>query len=133
MPCCCQTNLQAAFVLGIIGIVLGPISFVFGNYAGGIGFVASICLVVGAKAPNTTAILFGIIFACIQCIGMIIMSILKIVWAKNVADAVADARVILGAIVIVGVIYTVGVIIFQIWTIIVANKARKEIDEGIKI
>ena len=37
------------------------------------------------------------------------------------------------ALVIVGAVFTVGVVIFQIWTIIVANKARKEIDEGIKI
>ena len=34
---------------------------------------------------------------------------------------------------IAGVIYTVGAVIFLIWTIMVANKARKEIDEGIKI
>ena len=38
-----------------------------------------------------------------------------------------------GALVIVGVVYTIGVIMFQIWTIIVANKARKEIDEGIRV
>ena len=39
----------------------------------------------------------------------------------------------LGAAAILGVVYVVGVIMFQIWTIIVANKARKEIDQGIKI
>ena len=33
-----------------------------------------------------------------------------------------------GALVIVGIVYIIGVIIFQIWTITVANKARKEID-----
>ena len=32
-----------------------------------------------------------------------------------------------GALVIVGIVYVIGVIIFQIWTITVANKARKEI------
>ena len=76
MPCCCKTNLQAAFVLGIIGIVLGCISFVFGNYAGGIGIVASICFIAGAKAPNSTAILVGIVVACIHCVGMIIKTII---------------------------------------------------------
>ena len=87
MPCCCQTNLQAAFVLGIIGIVLGCISFVFGNYAGGIGIVASICLVVGAKAPNPTAILVGIVLACIQCVGMIINAIFLIVAGTVIATS----------------------------------------------
>ena len=86
MPCC-QTNLQAAFVLGIIGIVLGCISFVFENYAGGIGIVASICLVVGAKAPNPTALLVGIVLACIQCVGMIINAILLIVAGTVIATS----------------------------------------------
>ena len=44
-----------------------------------------------------------------------------------------DAKAVLGAAAILGVVYVVGVIMFQIWTIIVANKARKEIEEGIKI
>ena len=79
MACCCRTNIQATFVLGILGLVFGGLSFVFHNYAGGIGIVASICLVVGAKAPNPTAILVGIVLACIQCVGMIINAILLIV------------------------------------------------------
>ena len=147
MPCCCQTNLQATFVLGIISLVFGGLSFIFNNYAGGIGIVVGICYIVGAKSPNSSAILVGMIFACIECVGMIIMSILVIVSAGAVADSVhrynrsygyhgqtnQDAVAILGGMVIVGVIYTVGVVIFQIWTIIVANKARKEIDQGIKI
>ena len=157
MPCCCQTNLQATFVLGILSLVFGALAFIFGNYAGGLGIVASICFIVGAKSPNPTAILVGMIFAIIECIGMIIMSILAIVWAGAVASTATsedvnsilrDAGVsqndlsglthtevkgALGAAIIVGVVYTVGVVIFQIWTIIVANKARKEIDEGIRI
>ena len=156
MPCCCQTNLQATFVLGILGLVFGCLACIFQNYAGLIGIVASICFIVGAKAPNPTAILVGIVLACIQCVGMIIMAILAIVWAGALATSTsADVNSILGdgdvsqnnlqgltyqdiknvawAMVIVGVVYTVGVILFQIWTIIVANKARKEIDQGIKI
>ena len=35
-----------------------------------------------------------------------------------------------GALVIVGGVYVIGVIIFQIWTITVANKARKEISDS---
>ena len=167
MPCCCQTNIQATFVLGILGLVFGGLSFVFHNYAGGVGIVASICFIVGAKSPNPTAILAGIILACIQCVGMIINAILLIVVGTVVANfksilsqsghqnqhlnAILDqhaanigaAQVPFGVCLyfgvfwsiwsIVGVVYAIGVIMFQIWTIIVANKARKEIDEGIRV
>ena len=158
MPCCCQTNLQATFVLGIISLVFGGLSFIFENYGGGIGIVVGICYIVGAKSPNPSAILVGMIFACIECVAMIIFTIHAIVLAGDLATATTSAEInsiarddaglsqndlrglnhhevkaILGAAVIVGVVYTVGVVIFQIWTIIVANKARKEIDEGIRI
>ena len=165
MPCCapcyCQTNLQATFVLGIIGLVFGCLAFIFSNYAGGIGIVVGICYIVGAKSPNPSAILVGMIFACIECIGMIINAIILIVGGGIVAttstadfksyglsghqnqqlNAILDqygahldtVRTSGLALVIVGAVFTVGVVIFQIWTIIVANKARKEIDEGIKI
>merc|ERR1739836_143654 len=160
MPCFCQTNLQATFVLGIIGLVFGCLACAFQNYAGLIGIVASICFIVGAKSPNPSAILVGMIFACIECVGMIIYAIILIVGGGIFASSTADFRsyglsghqnqqlnAILdqhaanletiqatgAALFIVGGVYTVGVVIFQIWTIIVANKARKEIDEGIRI
>ena len=87
MPCCCQTNLQATFVLGIIGLVFGCLSFAFTNYAGGIGIVAAICFIVGAKVPNPTAILVGIVLACIQCVGMIINAIFLIVAGTVIATS----------------------------------------------
>ena len=141
MPCCCQTNLQATFVLGILGLVFACLACIFGNYAGLMGLVASICFIVGAKAPNPSAILVGMIVACIECVGMIIMSIWIIVAAGAVANSAEVKSALraqgleagIGALIIVGVLYTVGVVIFQIWTIMVANKARKEIDQGIKI
>ena len=85
MPCCCQTNLQATFVLGILGLVFGCLACIFDNYAALIGIVASICFIVGAKAPNPTAILVGIVLACIQCVGMIINAILVIVGVTVIA------------------------------------------------
>ena len=161
MPCCCQTNLQATFVLGILGLVFGCLACIFENYAALIGIVASICFIVGAKAPNPTAILAGIILACIQCVGMIINAILLIIvgtvlksissqsdqnqhlnailnqHAVNIGDFEFSvgvlAYILYRFLVPVGVVYTIGVIMFQIWTIIVANKARKEIDQGITI
>ena len=44
-----------------------------------------------------------------------------------VIDLTNDEKQAFGALVIVGTVYVIGVIIFQIWTITVANKARKEI------
>ena len=157
MPCCCETNLKAIFVLGILGLVLSGLGCIFGNYASLIGIVASICYIVGAKAPNPSALLVGMIFTCIDCVAMIIMSIVLIVWASMIENASThndlnsilreeglsqndlqglnhqDIKDIAWVMAIVGVIYTVGAVIFLIWTIMVANKARKEIDEGIKI
>ena len=125
-------------------LVLSCVFFALANYVdGAIGIVVSIVLIVGAKAPNATALLVWMILACLQCIAMICMAIYGLVVGAAVGVAVAtsddlkpldpDAKAVLGAAAILGVVYVVGVIMFQIWTIIVANKARKEIDEGIKI
>ena len=90
MPCC-KTNLKAAFVLGIIDLVLSCVHFafayfIFGEYT--IGVVPSkvlifgvkapnasallilmspIVLIVGAKAPNASALLVSIILAYLKC------------------------------------------------------------------
>ena len=79
MPCCCETNLKAAFVIGIIDLVLSCIYFAFGATGyliigsliffiiGGISIVVSIVLIVGAKAPNASALLVWMILACLKC------------------------------------------------------------------
>ena len=158
MPCCCETNLKAAFVLGIISLILSCGNFPFKLYAeGAIGIAVSIVLIVGAKAPNATALLVWMVLACLECAAFIIMAILLIVAGTAIAVAnpedlksslidsgiasehdlhglsQEDVKTALGAMAIAGVVYLVGFIMFQIWTIIVANKARKEIDQGIKI
>ena len=79
------------------------------------------------------------ILACLQCVAMICVAIYDLVVVAVVATSDdlkpldPDAKAVLGAAAILGVVYVVGVIMFQIWTIIVAYKARKEIEEGIKI
>ena len=96
------------------------------------------------KAHNPSAMLVGMIFACIQCIGMIIMAILATVLVVAIAaynsqeetlflrtyKVTANEAMVSN---ILGVVFAVGDIIFTIWVIMVANKARKEIDQGIKI
>ena len=156
MPCCCETNLKAAFVLGIISLILSCGNFPFKLYAeGAIGIAVSIVLIVGAKAPNATALLVWMVLACLQCVVMIIYAILGIVGAGVVAGANPDAlkshfiaetgandlhhedaddvKTGITALLIIGVVFIVGVIMVQIWTITVVKKARKEIDQGIRI
>ena len=144
MPCCCETNLKAAFVLGIIDLVLGCVFFAFQNFIDGpIGVVLAILLIVGAKAPNATVLLVWMVLACLQCAEMIGIAIYGLVVGAAVATSAevraevkalhSDSKAAIGAIAILSIVYVVGVIMFQIWTIIVANKARKEIDQGIKI
>ena len=127
MPCCCETNLKAIFVLGILGLVFSIPALALGNYAAGIGIVASVCFIVGAKAHNPSAMLVGMIFACIKCIGMIIMAILATVLAVTIAAynsqeeaaflrtykvTANEAMVSM----ILGVVFAVGDIIFTIST-----------------
>ena len=121
-------------------LVLSCVFFALANYVNGaIGIVVSIVLIVGAKAPNASALLVWMILACLQCVVMIGLAIYGLVVGVAVATSDdlkplnPDAKAVLGAAAILGVVYVVGVIMFQIWTIIVANKARKEIDQGIKI
>ena len=98
MPCCCETNLKAAFVIGIIDLVLSCLYFAcgatggFGYYIlGGIGIVASIVLIVGAKAPNASALLVWMILACLKCAFSIGYTIYFFVNTAAVVHAVAGS------------------------------------------
>ena len=88
-------------------LVLSCVFFALANYVdGAIGIVVSIVLIVGAKAPNATALLVWMILACLQCIAMICMAIYGLVVGAAVGVAVAtsddlkpldpDAKAVLG-------------------------------------
>ena len=158
MSCCtCKTNLKAAFVLGIIDLLLSCVHFafayfIFGEYT--IGALPSkvlifgvkapnasallilmfpIVLIVGAKAPNASALLVSIILAYLKCFFTIGWTIYGFVVANaQINHDNWDWRPD-WSLLIVGAIYSVLQVLFQIWIAIVANKARKEIAEGIKI
>ena len=140
MPCCCATNVEAAFVLGIVLAVLNGLSCfnedpeVIAN--GIIGAVIHCTLIFGAHKRNSTAILVWMVLAILECIVFAIFAILAVV-------AIAGAGVVVGVhagegaaggvagIAVFGVVFIVfmiGIILFQIWTIMVAKNARKEID-----
>ena len=132
MPCCCATNVKAAFVLGIVLAVLsflGCAGKMQGVIAGGImsGLIHCI-LVFGAHKRNSTAILVWMVLAILSCIGLAIMAVLGIIGIAHLdAAGAAGGAVGVG---VVFIVFFIGIILFQIWTIIVAKNARKEIEAG---
>ena len=166
MPCCCASNIKAAFVIGIVLAVLYAlnvaISFyvtnIFSIITGVLGLVTASILAYGAHTRNAKAMLIYIGSAILIIILFIVETMLQIVavqacndfqgtnqtdifdWGTNQNDtnihdnicsiaAGADGAVGKG-VVVFAVVYAVGVIIFDIWTIIVAKNAKKEIEDG---
>ena len=128
MPCCCATNVKAAFVLGIVLAVLSLIGC--GNGSNGtingiIGVIIHCVLIFGAHTRNSTAILVWMVLAILSCIGYAILVVLGVIVLGDFrAGAGGDG---------LGVVFIpvmIGIILFQIWTIIVAKNARKEIEAG---
>ena len=77
MPCCCKTNVQAAFVVGILGIVLS-LCICFqeiyhfsggGIFVGIVGALISAILVFGAHVRNHKAILIWMILSILTIVG----------------------------------------------------------------
>jgi len=163
MPCCCASNIKAAFVIGIVLAVLYAlnvaISFygtnIFSIITGVLGLVTASILAYGAHTRNAKAMLIYIGSAILIIILFIIETVLGIVeveacndfqgtnqtdtidWGTNQNDTNHICSIAAGGDGIVGksfvvfaVVYAVGVIIFDIWTIIVAKNAKKEIEDG---
>ena len=134
MPCCCATNVKAAFVLGIVLAVLSLIGCgngtTHGIINGIIGVIIHCVLIFGAHTRNSTAILVWMILAVLSCIGDAIMAIFGVLAIAHAGAAGAGgAGETVGA-VAVFLVFFIGIILFQIWTIIVAKNARKEIEAG---
>ena len=132
MPCCCATNVKAAFVLGIVLAVLsflGCAGKMQGVIASGIisGLIHCI-LVFGAHTRNSTAILVWMVLAIFSCIGLAIMAVLGIIGIAHLGAAGAAGGAV--GVGVVFIVFFIGIILFQIWTIIVAKNARKEIEAG---
>ena len=97
-----------------------------GIAVGIVGALVSAILVYGAHARNHTAILIWMIFAILQCIGAVSAGIYFTILVFGANKKLMGDELIIS---IVLIIYIVVVILFQIWTIIVAMKARKEIQQ----
>ena len=139
MPCCCATNVEAAFILGFVLAVLSGLScfnMVAGAIVNGIiGAVIHCILIFGAHTRNKTEILVWMILAILACIGVAIITILGVVALGGVsalagAHAGAAAAGQVAVVAVVFIAFMIGIILFQIWTIIVAKNARKEIEAG---
>ena len=90
MPCCFSTNVQAAFVLGIIGVVLNLVSCCFAIVTGEgkigfgiLGALISAILVYGAHVRNHKAILIWMILDILQSIGHAIYTIYTVSTGSN--------------------------------------------------
>ena len=90
MPYCCATNVQAAFVLGIIGVVLNLVycCFAIVTGEGKIGFgilgaLISAILVYGAHARNYQAIQAIQISLILHSVGEVIFTIIAAVKNKR--------------------------------------------------
>ena len=129
MPCCCATNVKAAFVLGIVLAVLSLLGCGNGNNGiinGIIGGIIHCVLIFGAHTRNSKAILVWMVLAILSCIGYAILAILGVVAIAHAGAAGAPGEAV--GVVIFFIIFMIGIILFQIWTIIVAKNARKEIE-----
>ena len=127
----CATNVQTAFVLGIVLAVLSLIGC--GNGSNGIikGIIDVIIhciLIFGAHTRNSTAILVWMVLAILSCVGYAILTVLGVVAIAHAGAAGAGGEAV--GVAVVFIIFMIGIILFQIWTIIVAKNARKEIEAG---
>ena len=132
MPCCCATNVKAAFVLGIVLTALSFIDFANGKNGiinGIIGVIIDCILIFGAHTRNSTAILVWMILAILSCIGSAILAIFGVIEIAGAGAAAGAAGEAVG-VAIVFIVFMIGIILFQIWTIIIAKNARKEIEAG---
>ena len=125
MPCCCKDNVEASFVLGIVLAVLSVLSC-FGDKGNGIyGVLISGILIFGAKQRNPTAIFIWMVFAIIGVVWLVVVAVIAIISLLAVSSHITF--------VIIFVIFVGALILFEIWTIIVAKRAREEIQgEGTK-
>ena len=90
MPCCCATNVQAAFVLGIIGVVLNlaetSYSIVTGEghiVMGILGALISAFLVLGSYLRNHKFIKSSMFNILVHCVCVVILEIVASVKSKR--------------------------------------------------
>ena len=128
--------IDAAFILGIVLAVLSLMIFFNGSTVimdyhkwiinGIIGVMINCILIFGAYTRNSKAILAWIILAILSYIVLVIIG--SVVVIIVIFDEWRPGRTERWLAFGFSFVFMVGTILFQIWTIIVAKNARKEID-----
>ena len=130
MPCCCETNVKASYVIGIVIAILSVV-LCFGV---GVGFgfnlllsvpillifLASLVQIYGGYKRNSTAILIWMVFAIILLIVVVILTIIGLVIIITYFDS--------DTIAIITGVSGISFAIFLGWSICVAKNARNEIE-----
>ena len=129
MPCCCATDLKAAYVLGIVlaGVSLVPALTLYPPFiaVGIVGALIHGVLVFGAYKSHSTAILTWMGLACLSCLGIAIVLVYVIVDNEMFRHGYDGFRMA-GF----GIALAMAWILVQVWTIKVAYDARKAIEEA---
>ena len=131
MPFCCKTNVEAIFTLGIFNVVLNIFPCFGGshNFVTGImGVMISGLLVFGAYNRNSTAISLWMILAIIHAYFGVLALVALITFV--VEFGLESARFRFGIYLIFWLFYWGFLMFFHVSSIIVANKAKKEIDDS---
>ena len=68
------------------------------------------------------------VLAILSCIGYAILAVLGVIAIVHAGESGAGGDAV--SVLVVFIVFMVGIILFQIWTIIVAKNARKEIEAG---
>ena len=140
MPCCCKNYVEASFVLGIVLAVVSLLNCYKDPIHGIVGALISGILIFGAKMRNPTAILVWMVFAIIEVVWLIVVAVMATIAAidpDRISSAISShlresnlrdqINTHIGSVMTILVIFIVPIIIFEIWTIFVAKKAREEI------
>ena len=135
---CCTSYIKAAFVNSIILAVLYALKIIgsfyfwktFGIITGFLGLLSVSILVYGAHTHNSKAMQIYKASGILMIILFIVKTILSIVNLSDFRGLVAkiseETRTVF---IVVFVPYVVGFTIFNIWTILVANNVKLEIED----
>ena len=133
--CCFKDNVQTAIILGIILTVhtlvtcCGILWYFIIN--GILGALIHCILIFGAYFRNRIVIIVWMICAIVTCIINLVVVILGILDFQRALMVLGNDPQ--GSTYLVFSVYLFGVIIFEIWIILVANNARKEIEASNQI
>ena len=138
--CCCKDNVTASLANGIVLAILSLVSIAGCNAtsiaslnsasigSGVIGALIQCFSIFGAYKRNRTLILVWMIFAILQCVFSAIMGLFGILLYAGALASIGGFDIDgASAYLVVFSVCLFIVFLFEVWTIIVAKRAREEI------